>query len=360
MKRLQAIPAVIPFSSLLYSPAFYFRNFYFLVLCSIVLCFLGQIPAYASPPVKPDISTNHTSLKTTTIFPPWQHGANNDAAARGLDFTVPDADNLADFHGNPCKPSLVLYVGGNYFFAMAPLITAFEKKYPEYQNHIYWETLPPGLLIKQIQNGGTVTVGNMTWTVQADVYLAGLNAVSKQIKAGILNAPAVPYVTNRLTLMVPTDNPAKITGLNDLWRPDLRLAMPDPAFEGIAKQIKVALFHAGGKKLVQQVYEIKVAQGTTILTHIHHRQTPLWLMQGKVQAGVTWQSEAIFQQKIGHPLTLIAIPDHENITAIYAGALVKGTPHPAAAQRWMDFIRSPEGLAIFAAYGFKPYSTKEK
>lgn len=24
-----------------------------------------------------------------TIFPPWQHGANNDAAPRGLSFTVP-------------------------------------------------------------------------------------------------------------------------------------------------------------------------------------------------------------------------------------------------------------------------------
>lgn len=34
------------------------------------------------------------------IFPPWQHGANNDAQRRGLEFTVPPVDVLADFHGD--------------------------------------------------------------------------------------------------------------------------------------------------------------------------------------------------------------------------------------------------------------------
>ena len=28
------------------------------------------------------------------IFPPWQHGANNDATNRGFDFTVPEVDVL--------------------------------------------------------------------------------------------------------------------------------------------------------------------------------------------------------------------------------------------------------------------------
>src|SRR3546814_17285102 len=58
------------------------------------------------------------------VSPPWQEGRNNDAPARGFQFTVPDADNLADFHGSPLDPALALYVGGNYFFAMAPLVAA--------------------------------------------------------------------------------------------------------------------------------------------------------------------------------------------------------------------------------------------
>lgn len=290
--------------------------------------------------------------------PPWQHGQNNDALNRGFEFTVPDADDLADFHGDPAHPALALYVGGNYFFAMAPLVKAFEAKYPEYRGHVYWETIPPGLLVRQLEAGGTVTVGNMTWTVKPDVYLAGLKAVRKQIDAGLLQAPAVPYATNTLTIMVAAGNPAHIEGLSDLGRPGLRLAMPNPKFEGIARQIEASLGNAGGKSLEAEVYETKVRQGTTELTHIHHRQTPLWIMQGRVDAGVTWQSEAVFQEQVGHGISQVDIPPNQNTTAIYAGAVVKGTRHAIAAQRWLDFIRSRQGLAIFERYGFKPFLTR--
>ena len=288
------------------------------------------------------------------IFPPWQHGANDDAVDRGFEFTVPEVDVLADFHGALTDAKLVLYVGGNYFFAMAPLVHAFEAAHPDYKGRIYWETIPPGLLVKQIEAGGTITVGNMTWTVKPDAYFAGLLKVQGLIKQGLLTAPAVPYVTNTLTIMVPKGNPAHIAGLADLGRPGVRLAMPNPEFEGIARQIKIALGKAG-ESLVEDVYETKVKNGETILTHIHHRQTPLFLMQGVAEAGVTWQSEALFQEQVGHPIENVAIPEADNATAIYAGAEVTGAAHPVAAKLWLDFIHSPDALHIFERYGFKPY-----
>jgi len=305
--------------------------------------------AYAQTPLTP------ASDPGQGLYPPWQHGANNDTPTRGLSFTEPDADNLADFHGNPLHPALVLYVGGNYFFAMAPLVHAFEARYPRYKGHVFWETIPPGLLVHQLEAGGTVRVGNMSWTVPADLYLAGLEAVQQQIRRGLLQGHAVPYVTNTLIIMVRKGNPAHITGLADLGRPDLRLAMPNPAFEGIVHQIKASLTHVGGPALVATVYGSKVADGSTMLTHIHHRQTPLWIMQGKAQAGVTWQSEAVFQAQVGHPIGQVEIPAADNATAIYAGAIVKHAAHLQAAQLWLDFIRSPEGSAIFERYGFKAY-----
>jgi ABC-type molybdate transport system substrate-binding protein len=287
--------------------------------------------------------------------PPWQHGRNNDALNRGVEFTIPQIDDLADFHGDLTDPKLVLFVGGNYFFAMAPLVAAFEADHPEYKARLYWETIPPGLLIRQIKGGGKITSGNMTWTAKADVYLAGLQAVDKQIAAGVLAGEAVPYATNNLTIMVPAGNPGHVRGLADLARPDLKLAMPNPEFEGVARQIKAALQKAGGPALVKAVYETKVATGATQLTHIHHRQTPLFLMQGRVQAGVTWKSEALFQEQVGNPISHVDIPPAQNATAIYAGAQVKGAAHPQAARAWLEFIRSPEALKILGRYGFKPY-----
>lgn len=297
----------------------------------------------------------HPASAAETLYPPWQHGANDDALKRGFEFTVPEVDNLADFHGDPMTAKLSLYVGGNYFFAMAPLVAAFETAHPEFKGRIYYETIPPGMLVKQIEAGGTITSGNMTWTVPADAYFAGFKKVQALIKDGILVGPAVPYATNQLAIMVPKGNPGHITGLADLGRDGVRLVMPNPEYEGIARQIKAALEKAGGPALAERVYGAKVADGTTLLTHIHHRETPLWLMEGKAVAGVTWQSEAMFQEQAGHPITTIAIPPAENVTAIYAGAAVKGAPHPDAARIWLAFIRSPAALAIFARYGFKPY-----
>jgi ABC-type molybdate transport system substrate-binding protein len=81
-------------------------------------------------------------------------------------------------------------------------------------------------------------------------------------------------------------------------------------------------------------------------------------MQGRVDAGVTWQSEAIFQEQAGHPIANVAIPGDQNTTAVYAGAGVKGAAHPEAAKMWLDFIHSSAALAIFARYGFTPYDAK--
>jgi molybdate transport system substrate-binding protein len=289
------------------------------------------------------------------VFPPLQQGENNDTPRRGLEFTVPEVDNLADFHGDITDPKLVLYVGGNYFFAMEPLDAEFEKEHAEFKGRIYWETIPPGLLIKQIEAGGTITSGNMTWTAKADAYLAGLEKVKESIANGLLVGPAVPYVTNTLAIMLPKDNPAQITSLTDLGKPGVRLAMPNPEFEGIARQIKESLEKAGGSALVDAVYQAKVRDGSTVLTHIHHRQTPLFLMQGLADAGVTWQSEAMFQEQSGHPIIHIDIPADQNTTATYAGAMVKGAAHPEAARLWLSFIHSEPALVIFERYGFKAY-----
>ena len=132
--------------------------------------------------------------------------------------------------------------------------------------------------------------------------------------------------------------------------------MPNPQFEGVARQIKAALGKAGGPALVMAVYETKVKDGSTELTHIHHRQTPLFLMQGRAEAGVTWKSEAMFQEQVGNPIGHIDIPADQNATAIYAGAMIKDAPHPEAAKAWLEFIRSPAALIIFERYGFKPYA----
>lgn len=289
------------------------------------------------------------------IFPPWQHGANDDAINKGFHFTVPEVDDMADFHGDINHPKLVLYIGGNYFFAVAPLVKAFEAEHPDLKGKVFVVTIPPGLEVKAMKAGGVFTVGNMTFTIKPDAYLAGLKKVKGLIANGMLTGPAVAYVTNNLTIMIPKGNPGHIHGLADFGKPGVKLVMPNPAFEGIARQIEASLKKVGGTVLEQKVYKSGVKDGSTILTHIHHRQSPLFLMQGLADAGITWKSEAIFQEQAGHPISDISIPAKYNTTAIYGGALVKGAAHPEAAKEWLSFVQSPTALKIFEHYGFKPY-----
>ena len=73
-----------------------------------------------------------------------------------------------------------------------------------------------------------------------------LNAVRMLIDKGELAGAPVPYVTNNLAIMVAKGNPKGIRSLADVARPDVRLAMPNLAFEGVARQIQASLVKAGG------------------------------------------------------------------------------------------------------------------
>ena len=297
--------------------------------------------------------------QTAQTTPPWSKGANDPATNKGYEFHVPDVDNIPDLHGNPTDAKLVLFIGGNQFFVLPQLVAGFEKLHPELAGHIYYETLPPGILRKQIAADDTLTLGNFTLRVKPDVYEAGARVLHMMKQQNQVKDVTL-YATNNLEIMLPASNPKHITSLNDLGRPDVKLSMPNPQWEGVANQIAAALKKAGGETLYQSVYQKKVADGTTILTEIHHRQTPMRIMQGNADAGVTWASEVKFQEKIGNPITGVKIPDAQNSVAIYAGGIMVDAPHPLAAQQWLTYLQSPQAQTIYHQFGFKSVESQSK
>lgn len=286
--------------------------------------------------------------------PPWSKGANDPAAAKGFVFHVDEVDNIPDMHGNPQDAKLVLFIGGNQFFVLPRLIAGFEKQHPELAGVIFYETLPPGILRKQIEQNNTITLGNLTLHVIPDVYEAGARVLDEMQKQGAVDQVA-RYATNNLEIMVAAGNPKHIRSLEDLAAPAVRLSMPNAQTEGVARQVQDSLRKAGGDTLVRQAYEEKVKSGNTFLTQIHHRQTPMRILQDKSDAGVVWASEVRFQQKIGNAITGISIPESQNTTAIYAAGVMKNAAHRSAALAWVAYLQSPEAQAAYAEFGFKPY-----
>jgi ABC-type molybdate transport system substrate-binding protein len=283
--------------------------------------------------------------------PPWSKGRNNPAADKGYVFQVPDVDNVPDLHGNPEDAKLVLFIGGNQFFVLPELVLAFEKKHEDLRGHIFYETLPPGILLKQMESNNTITLGNFTLRIQPDIYEADVSVLADMERQNLAEKP-VSYATNGLSIMVSASNPKQIHSLQDLGRPDVQLSMPNPEWEGIAKQIGDSLRKAGGEPLFHTVYDVKVHNGSTYLTQIHHRQTAMRIMKSESDAGVTWSSEIRFQEKIGNPIAGIGIPQDQNITAIYGAAVLRNAPHPEAARAWVAFLNTSEAQAVYENYGF--------
>lgn len=274
--------------------------------------------------------------------PPW-----NRPPEAGVNFTIHGIDNVPDLYGDIHNPQLVIFFAGNQFMVIDSLLTDFKKAHPEYQR-VFAETLPPGILARQIETG-SLTIGNMRIDMLPDIYTAGKSRIDEmKDRFSMVRA----YAGNRLAIMVRKGNPQQVQGLKDLGRSQLRVSMPNPAWEGIGRRIEEAYRKAGGNTLHRQVMQDKVKSGLTYLTKIHHRETPMRLLYGQAAAAPVWYTEAYYQQLLGHPLSTVEVPEKENIRATYMAGVLKNAPHPEAAKAFMEFLTGPQGQAIYQHFGF--------
>lgn len=302
---------------------------------------------------------NHTAYKQSKwmrdfpkklleVQPPW-----NKPIYQGTEVTVPGLENVPDIHGDINNPQLVIFFAGNQYMLVNRLMRAFVRAYPQYHRVVAF-TFPPGRLIKAVKRGNGILLGNMHITLKPDVLTAGHGSImSIQKKDGWFSQTEV-YAKNRLAIMVHKGNPDNIHSLKQLGAPSLRICMPNPQWEGIAKHAIIpALRKAGGEQLVREVYHNKVEYGTTFLTHIHHRETPIGVMDGKCVAGVVWYTEAYFHSKIAHhPISIVPIPAKDNKTVAYTAGLLRTAPHAAAGRAFMKFLLSPTAQKIYTKFGF--------
>ena len=288
------------------------------------------------------------SAAQDSYLPPW-----NPPPMGGVSFAVPPFDAIADLHGDIVDPQLTVFFAGNQFMVVHDLVEAFKQRYPQYQR-IYVETLPPGILTKQIETGSLV-MGNLRIAVKPDIFTNGKGSIDDLQKEHGWFADTADYARNPLAIMVAKGNPKHVEGLKDLGRPDVRVSMPNPQWEGIAKQIEVSYRQAGGDALDRTIMDSKVKDGSTYLTRIHHRESPLRVLQGESDAAPVWSTEAYFQQQIMHrPVETITIPADQNVTSTYTAARMKDAPHAQAAKDFLAFMTSTEAQGIYRKYGFQP------
>jgi len=251
---------------------------------------------------------------------------------------------------------LTLFMAGNQFMAMGEIIYEFQDKYPDIKK-IFYETLPPGLELKQILSGGAVFKGK-TLHVRPDIYTSVNEKGMKVLEeSGFIKKNDYHlYLHNRLTLMAPKGNPAKIESVLDMGRDDVRISQPDPENEDIAFHIMDMYRQAGGEDLVRRIMEEKRAEGTTIFTIVHHRETPLRILKKTVDVGPVWATEAIHAKSSGLRFDVVEpgedLDQRKEIN--YYVCKLSNSPNPENAQKFLDYVTSPTAQKIYKKYGFLP------
>ena len=269
--------------------------------------------------------------------------------------TIPSdrADDLHHLEYAECA-DLVLFMAGNQFMAMDEIVSEFQSAYPEVKK-IYYETLPPGLELKQILAGGAIFRDRLI-DVRPDIYTSVSEKAMRTLEdpGFILDNDYRPYLHNRLTLMVPPGNPARITAVTDLSREEIRISQPDPANEDIAFHIMDMYRQAGGDQLVRRIMEEKRDNGTTLYTVVHHRETPLRIADGLVDVGPVWATEAVHAAAAGFAFDTVEPGeklDRREHVNYYICKLYR-SPNPENAQNFLSFMNSSTAQQIYEKYGF--------
>lgn len=248
---------------------------------------------------------------------------------------------------------LVLFVAGNQFMVMEELLDAFKDEHSV--EKIFYETLPPGLELRQILEGGAV-FRDTEIDVMPDVYASVTEKAMEKLEEASLieKGDYFLYLHNRLVLMVPEGNPAGITSVEDLGQDDVRISQPNPETEDIAAYIVDMYRAAGGEDLARRIMEEKRAEGTTILTIVHHRETPLRITKGAVDVGPVWATEVINAKNQGLKVDMVDPGpelDQRDSINYYMTKLKKGK-NPENAAAFVDFIKSDRAQKIYEKYGF--------
>lgn len=180
----------------------------------------------------------------------------------------------------------------------------------------------------------------------ADVFASANNTqMTVAADAGRIATEPVTFLTNRLAIIVPADNPAGIESPADLANQgvSLILAAPGVPVRDYSDQ-SIALL--GDADYQAAVYANLVSEEPNV------RQVASKIALGEADAGIVYTSDVT--PDIADQVLIIEIPVEQNVLASYPIAVVEGAPSGSLAQQFVDFVLGAEGQAILAKWGFGP------
>ena len=172
--------------------------------------------------------------------------------------------------------------------------------------------------------------------------------MDKAKQAGVIDGPDQLFAKNKLVVIVPKANPAKIQTLQDLARSGINFVLTDQsvpignyARQSLAKMAQDPAFGAGFDQKVLANLKSQEANVRAVVSKVQ---------LGEADAAITYATDVT--PDAAKDVQSIAIPDQFNVIATYPVAVVKGSQNRAAAQAFIAYLRSPAGQAVLKKWGF--------
>jgi iron complex transport system substrate-binding protein len=168
----------------------------------------------------------------------------------------------------------------------------------------------------------------------------------------VVKYDAKTFVTNRLMVIFPKDNPAGLKELKDLAKPGLKLVLADKtvpvgqyALDFLDKAIKDEKFGAAFK---DDVLKNVVSNETDVKAVVSK------VALGEADAGIVYITDF---NAAADKLGKLDIPDALNTIATYPIAAISDSKNADLSKAFVALVLSPEGQQVMAKYGFIPAVT---
>ncbi|MCL5998541.1 MAG: molybdate ABC transporter substrate-binding protein [Chloroflexi bacterium] len=218
-----------------------------------------------------------------------------------------------------------------------------------------FEAVNPGTRINFSFAGAQQLAEQIGFGAPADVFASAntrlMNAVIKTTR--VTSGTQQIFVRNRLVVVVPRDNPARIYTLRDLAKQGIKIVLANRAVP-VGTYSLDFLNKASSRSWYGATYS------ATVLANVVSYEEDVRTVFGKValgeaDAGIVYTSDVIADKT--NNVRTVTIPDSLNTIATYPIAPLADSSNPALAQRFVEYVLSRQGQQVLTRYGFIPVKT---
>lgn len=165
-----------------------------------------------------------------------------------------------------------------------------------------------------------------------------------------LQGEGTQFVQNRLVVIVPRSNPARIDRLQDLGKSGVKLVLG-------AATVPVGAYSREVIRRLARARGFAPDYGRRVLGNLASEEDNVKQVVAKVQlgeadAGFVYRSD--ITPPVARQVRVFDIPDSCSVLAHYPVAVLKDAPNPELAAEFLKLLLSPEGQAVLAKNGFLP------